>query len=203
MGRQLHHDSCTTTPTLPTADVRRLYKQFFDLRANYPVLVKNGNWTHQDFLPFSNGAPTERGVWSISKRGLLPLQNFTYNDTVWLIYTTVNTTTTYGGDCTTANGIGGPYRANTVVRNLLYPFENYTFGSTNNSFFYNDLAPYFGCIESTTLQPFDFNALVPTANWVAPTLPLPISPQDTMPESESTTAPRALTAPTSRSSSPI
>ena len=158
----------------PTADVRRLYKQFFDLRANYPVLndgfslVKNGNWTYQDFLPFSNGTPTERGMWSISRGGLPPLQNFTYNDTVWLIYTNVNSTATYGGDCTTANGIGGPYQADTVVRNLFYPFENYTLGSTNNSFFYNDLAPYFGCIESITLQPFDFKALVPIANWIAP-----------------------------------
>lgn len=29
-------------------------------------------------------------------------------------------------------------------------------GSTNDSFFCNDLAPYFGRIESITLQPYDF-----------------------------------------------
>ena len=159
----------------PTADVRRLYKQFFDLRGSFPVLndgfslFQNGNWTYQDFLPFSNGTPTERGLWSISRGGLTPLQNFTYNDTVWLIYTNENTTVSYSGDCTTTSGIAGPYQAETVVRNLLYPFENYTLGTSNNSFFSNDLAPYFGCIEAITMQPYDFKALVPVANWVPPT----------------------------------
>ena len=159
----------------PTADVRRLYKQFFDLRASFPVLndgfslVKNGNWTYEDFLPFSNGTPTERGLWSISRGGLTPLQNFTFNDTVWLLYTNENTTVSYSGNCTTTSGIGGPYQADAVVRNLLYPFENYTLGASDQPFFFDGKAPFFGCIESLTMQPFDFKALVPTANWVPPT----------------------------------
>jgi alpha-1,3-glucan synthase len=159
----------------PTADVRRLYKQFFDLRARYPVLndglslVQNGNWTHQDFLPYSNSTPTERGLWSTSRGGLTPLQNFTYNDTVWLVYTNENTTISYTGNCGSTSGIGGPFQGNTVVRNLLYPFENYTLGSSNQSFFYNGEAPYFGCIESITMQPNDFKAFVSVENWIAPT----------------------------------
>lgn len=160
----------------PTADVRRLYKQFFDLRASYPVLndgfslVQNGNWTYEDFLPFSNGTPTERGLWSLSRGGLSPLQNFTYNDTVWLVYTNENTTVSYSGNCASGSGtpISGPYQAETVVRNLLYPFENYTLGALNTSFFFNGEAPYFGCIESLTMQPYDFKALVPTSNWIQP-----------------------------------
>lgn len=158
----------------PTADLRRLFKQFFDLRANYPVLndglslVQLGNWTYLDYLPFSNGSATERGLWSIAKGGLSPLQNFTFNDTVWLLYTNENTTKSYSGDCTAASAIGSPYQADTVVRNLLYPFESYTLGTSNQSFFYNGLPPYFGCIESITFQPYDFKALVPAANWIAP-----------------------------------
>ena len=158
----------------PTADVRRLFKQFFELRAAYPVLndgfslTQNGNWTYYDYLPYSNGTPTERGLWSISRGGLTPLQNFTYNDTVWMIYTNENQTVSYSGDCTQQSGIAGPFQGDTVVRNLLYPFENYTLGSSNKSFFFNDEAPYFGCIQSLTMQPFDFKALVPATLWVAP-----------------------------------
>ena len=158
----------------PTADVRRLYKQLFDLRAAYPVLndgfslVQNGNWTREDFLPYSDGVPTERGLWSVSRGGLSPLQNFTYNDTVWLLYTNENSTVSYSGDCTESSGIAGPYQGNTVVRNLLYPFENYTLGASNQSFFSNGRAPYFGCIESITMRPYDFKALVPVTKWVAP-----------------------------------
>ena len=60
-----------------------------------------------------------------------------------------------------------PSAATGSLANLLYPFENYTLGASNKPFF-DGKAPFFGCIESITLQPFDFKALVPVANWVAP-----------------------------------
>ena len=62
----------------PTTDLRRLFKQFFDLRAAYGVLndgfslLQHGNWTHGDFLPFSNHSVTKRGLWS-SRGGLMQL----------------------------------------------------------------------------------------------------------------------------------
>ena len=155
----------------PTADLRRLFKQFFDLRANYRALndgfslVQHANWTHQDFLPFSNGPVTERGLWSVSRSGISPLQNLTLDDTVWFLYTNENITASYSGNCTTDAGIGGPYSSDTVVRNLFYPFENYTLGASDRPFFDGKA---FGCIESITLQPYDFKALVPAKNWVAP-----------------------------------
>ena len=158
----------------PTADLRRLFKQFFDLRAQYRSLndglslVQHGNWTHLDYLPFSNGTPTERGLWSVSRGGLPPLQNFTLNDTVWFLYTNENSTISYSGDCTADSGIAGPFQSTTTIRNLLYPFENYTLGASNRPFYFDGKDPYFGCIESITLQPYDFKALVPATNWVAP-----------------------------------
>ena len=159
----------------PTADVRRLFKQLFDLRANYRALndgfslVKHWNSTHDDYLPYSNGSVTERGLWSVSRGGLSPLQNFTLNDTVWLLYTNENSTITYSGNCTTDSGIAGPYQSDLTVRNLLYPFESYTLGAaTNRPFYFDGKAPYFGCIESITMQPFDYKALVPSDSWVAP-----------------------------------
>ena len=157
----------------PTADSRRLFKQFFDLRTRYPVLndgfalTQHWNLTYEDFLPFSNGSVTERGAWSVSRSGITN-QTFTFNDTVWFVYTNVNTTSTLGGDCTTNSGIAGPYQADTVVRNLLYPFDNYTLGASNKSFFFNDKAPYFGCIGSINMQPYDFKVFVPADKWIAP-----------------------------------
>jgi len=158
----------------PTADVRRLFKQFFDLRARYQTLndgfslVKHGSWTHEDFLPFSNGSATERGFWSISRGGLLPLQNISFDDSVWLLYTNENTTITHSGSCTSEDGVAGPYRSDAVVRNLLYPFENYTLGASDRPFFFDGKEPFFGCIESITLQPYDFKALVLAEKWVPP-----------------------------------
>lgn len=160
----------------PTADLRRLFKQFFDLRRLYPVLTdgfsltQHGNWTYEDFLPFSNGSATERGLWSVSRSGLLPLQNgtFSFNDTVWFLYTNVNSTTTHTGSCTADSGIAGPFQADTVVRNLLYPFDNYTLGASNRPFFFDGKAPFFGCLESITMQPYDFKVFVPAEKWVSP-----------------------------------
>ena len=101
--------------------------------------------------------------------GLSPLQNFTLNDTVWLLYTNEHSAITYSGNCTTDSGIAGPYQSDTTVRNLLYPFGGYTLGAaTNQPFCFDGEAPYFGCIESITVQPFDYKALVPSDSWVAP-----------------------------------
>ena len=62
-----------------------------------------------------------------------------------------------------------PTKPTPVVQNLSYPFENHTLGSTNNSFFYNDLALHFGSVESIASQLCDFRALIPATNWAAPT----------------------------------
>ncbi len=133
--------------------------------------MQHGNWTYQDFLPFSNGSVTERGLWSVSRGGLPALQNssFTINDTVWLLYTNENATKTHGGSCSSSDGIAGPYQSTQVVRNLFYPFENYTLGASDRPFYYDGKEPFFGCIESITMQPYDFKSLVPTDVLVPPT----------------------------------
>ena len=160
----------------PTTDVRRLLKQFPDLRAHYRSLnnglslVQHGNWTHQDSLPFSNDSVTEGSV-ECFQGGLAALQNsnFTLNDTVWLMYTNQNATKTHGGNCLSPDGISGPYQSTTIVRNLIYPFENYTLDASDRPFHFDGKKPLFGCIESITLQPYDFRTLVPSGSRVLPT----------------------------------
>lgn len=131
--------------------------------------MQHRNWTHSDYLSYSNSSATEGGLWIVSRDGLSPLQNFTLNDTIWLLYTNENSTMTYSSNCTTDSGIAGPYQSNTTIRNLLYPFETYILGAAmNRPFYYDGKAPYFGCIESITMQPFDYKALVPSDSWVTP-----------------------------------
>jgi len=146
----------------PTADLRQLFKQFFNSRANYRSLndgfslVQRGDWTHGDHLRLRD----REGLCSVSRSGLQPLQNFTLNDTVWFLYTNENSMMTYSGDCTEESGISGPYQTNTVARNLLHPSDNYALGTSNR--------PYPGCIESITMQPRDFKSLAPAASRVQP-----------------------------------
>ena len=162
--------------------------------------MQHGNWTYQDFLPFSNGSVTERGLWSVSRGGLPALQNssFTINDTVWLLYTNENATKTHGGSCSSSDGIAGPYQSTQVVRNLFYPFENYTLGASDRPFYYDGKEPFFGCIESITMQPYDFKALVPLAAGSCPPLRLPDLLLDMTPGSKWPPTIRTPTASTSR-----
>ena len=142
-------------------------------------------------------------MWSVSSGGLQPLQNFTLDETIWFLYTNENTTITHGGNCTTDNGISGSFQSGTVVRNLLYPFDNYTLGASDKPFFFDGKAPFFGCIESITLQPYNFKVLVPTANWITPSPPLPNLLLGMTPESKWPMTIRTPTAATSRLSSRI
>ena len=107
-------------------------------------------------------------MWSVSRGGLTQLQNFTYNDIVWFLYTNENSMLSYSSNCTTSSSTAGPYRSYTIVRNLFYPFENYTLGASDRPFFFDGKDPYFGCIGSITLQPYDFKALAPADIWIPP-----------------------------------
>ena len=42
------------------------------------------------------------------------------------LYMHENSTITCGGGCADESGIASPYEADTVVKNLLYPFDRYT-----------------------------------------------------------------------------
>ncbi|PCH41828.1 glycosyltransferase family 5 protein [Wolfiporia cocos MD-104 SS10] len=64
-------------------------------------------------------------------------------------------------------GISSPYTG-TTVRNLFYPYENYTLQQSRQSYYNNSKAPWFGCLSSITMPPFGFKAFVPINEWVAP-----------------------------------
>jgi alpha-1,3-glucan synthase len=160
----------------PTTDSRRIFAQMFYLRTVYPALqdgwnlVQWGNWTYQDQLPGSNGTMTERGLWSTSRSGLSPIQNFsgTTGGQLWLLFSNVNETTTWTEDCTGDLWISSPFLAGTVVRNLFHPYENYTLAASLSPYYSDGKAPYYGCMGSITLPPMGFKVLVPVDQWVPP-----------------------------------
>jgi alpha-1,3-glucan synthase len=148
------------------------------LRTVYPSLQDGfglttlGNWTHLIELPGSNHTPTELGMWSVTRSPVQAQQgrngfntDGTITQPVWLIYQNENYTRPYTFDCNSEDWISSPYVSGTTVRNLLYPYESYTLTDSLSPFYLDGKAPYRGCLGSITLLPFEYKALVPTAQW--------------------------------------
>ncbi|KAN0123743.1 glycosyltransferase [Russula decolorans] len=164
----------------PTADSRRMFGHFLYLRSAYSSLqdgfnlVQRGNWTYFVQFPGSNQTQTEMGLWSVSRSGVPGVQNLTgapsvnNTDQVWMLYTNENSTNTFQYDCKSPQWISSPYVSGTTVRNLVYPFENYTLADSLSSFNNDSQPPYQGCLSSVTMDPYGFKVFVPTNQWVPP-----------------------------------
>jgi alpha-1,3-glucan synthase len=160
----------------PTADSRRIFGHYLYLRTQYSVLqdgfnlVQRGNWTYDIELPGSNGTATEKGLYSVSRSAIPNVQNLTGNssDQAWMLYTNENTTKNYQFDCKSPQWISTPYVSGTVVRNLVFPFENYTLADSLSSFNNDSKAPYQGCLANLTMDPYGFKVFVPVTEWVPP-----------------------------------
>ncbi|EJD02308.1 modular protein with glycoside hydrolase family 13 and glycosyltransferase family 5 domains [Fomitiporia mediterranea MF3/22] len=160
----------------PTAESRRLFKQFYYLREQYAALtdglalVQRGNWTHLETMPGSNQTATELGLWTASRAGIPNAQTLTgsnYTADVWMLYTNENMTQTYTFDCKGSSWISTPYESGTTIKNLVYPFETYQLVESQSPFFNDGKAPFVGCLQSISMDPFSFKIFVPEANWVS------------------------------------
>ncbi|OBZ75598.1 Cell wall alpha-1,3-glucan synthase mok13 [Grifola frondosa] len=164
-----------TTSILPWT-LRRTFAQFLYLRNTYNALqdgfnlVQRGNWTYYISRPGSNGTLTEMGLWSVSRSGIDGVQNLTGTHTtqVWMLYSNENQTRTWTYDCKGELWISSPYESGTTVRNLFYPYENYTLQDSGSSYFNNSQAPWYGCLNTISMAPYSFKALVPLDEWVPP-----------------------------------
>ncbi|EIM79632.1 glycoside hydrolase [Stereum hirsutum FP-91666 SS1] len=115
----------------PIMNSRRMMAHMFYLHFVYGALqngfglVQQGNWAYQIERPGSNGTATEIGLWSISRSDITS-QTLSGNnpDEVWMLYTNEHTTKTWTYDCTSSNLISTLYQADTIVRNLFYPYGN-------------------------------------------------------------------------------
>jgi alpha-1,3-glucan synthase len=162
----------------PSSEVRRYLQNMYFMRENYPslndgfLLQKLSNATIDVYLPGSNGTPTEIGMWSVVRSPLSVAQDFTGitpagNTSVWLIYTNMNHSVEYTFDCSDSeNSLLAPFYGSQTVKNLFWPYEEYTLNTSATEFYNNGSGPYFGCLDSMTLEAFAFKAIVPQDQWI-------------------------------------
>ena len=148
------------------------------MRENYPslndgfVLQKLSNHTTDIYLAGSNGTPTEIGMWSVSRSPLPQAQDFSKltaagNSSVWLLYTNLNVEVAYTFDCTDENNaLLAPFFGGETVKNLFWPYEEYTLTESTKEFYANGSAPFFGCLSAIDMDPYSFKALVPKSLWI-------------------------------------
>lgn len=128
----------------PSHPMRNVVKRFWELRRQYPVM--NDGWTletlserlHDIYLPGSANIPSPTGIWSVSRAHTPAVQDFTGigqgNQAIWYIYHNENTTVDYDFDCTNDSlSLLAPFAANTTVKSLFYPYEEYILGTSNNT----------------------------------------------------------------------
>jgi alpha-1,3-glucan synthase len=89
------------------------------------------------------------------------------NLTVWLLYDNTNHSTDYTFDCSDQDtALLAPYFGGERVKNLFWPYEEYTLGDSAKEFYANGSAPYFGCLDSIMMEAYSYKALVPKVNWI-------------------------------------
>ena len=132
-------DSVSLDHRDPSHPVRNVLKRTFEIRRQYPVLndgfslLTLSNRTYDIFLPGSGGLPSPHGIWSVYRGRAEAAQDFAGNGAsnlgAWLVYGNENRTVDYTFDCQSKNKsevLISAFPANTVVKNLFYPYEEHT-----------------------------------------------------------------------------
>ena len=116
----------------PSHPIRNFIKRTHEMRENYPVFQDGfslellSNRTYQIFLPGSNHTPTEIGIWSMRRAGLVPIQE-DLTQVAWLVYTNENQTTNSSHNCSdVSEALMAPFSAGSRVRNTYFPHEEFT-----------------------------------------------------------------------------
>ncbi|KAL0256772.1 Cell wall alpha-1,3-glucan synthase ags1 [Diplodia seriata] len=163
----------------PSHPVRNIIKRMYELRTAFPTLndgfelQKLSNLTYWNYLPGSAGTGTEMGLRSVVRMRNEASQDFSDsgagNQPVWLVYTNDNTTTTYSFDCSDKNrSLIAPFDSGTTVKNLFYPYEEYTLKSSPLKLGLEDQTGSNGCLDSIDMKQWGFKALVPVDAFADP-----------------------------------
>lgn len=167
----------------PSNPIRNMVKAMYEVRENYPVLndafylQQLSNKTYDIYLPASGTTPTETGMWSVQRMLYTPqltrAKNISIeNSTAWLVYSNENKTMNYTFDCssTTGEALLSPFLPNTTVKNVFYPFDEYTLESSQMSLGFNDsdTVEYNGCLPWMNFTYWGYKAFVPKDQFVQP-----------------------------------
>jgi hypothetical protein len=94
--------------------------------------------------------------------------SFHFLQELWFVWHNENRTVTYNNECGGANDgdwIRSPYPAGTTVKNLLYPYDEYTLDNSTLAKYANNKPPYMGCLRGIELPRFGFKVFVPDDLW--------------------------------------
>ncbi|KAH0284135.1 hypothetical protein M436DRAFT_61172 [Aureobasidium namibiae CBS 147.97] len=158
--------------------LRNLIKRMFELRTVYPVLNDGFSLqtlffeTHDIFLPHSGLLPTPLGIWSVYRGRTPNIQDLSGegmgNQGVWLIYSNQNETVHYSYDCSNSSGsLIAPFPEGTTVKNLFYPYQEYTLNLSTAKLGIEGSNEINGCLPGIELEPWGWRAFVPIDMFVA------------------------------------
>ncbi|KAI5242087.1 alpha-1,3-glucan synthase [Aureobasidium subglaciale] len=158
--------------------LRNLIKRMFQLRIHYPVLNDGFTLTtlffetRDIFLPHSGQLPTPLGIWSVYRGRTPDVQDFAGegmgNQGIWLLFSNQNETTYYSYDCRNSSGsLVAPFPEGTTVKNLFYPYQEYTLNSSTTKLGIEGSDEVNGCLPGIELEPWGFRAFVPIDKFVA------------------------------------
>lgn len=186
-ARQGCHDSWVSRDHRdPSHPVRNSLKRMFELRRQYPALNDGFNLTTLSsqtetvylagaFVSTSDHIPTDFGIWSVYRGRQEGMQDFdgvgAGNQGVWFLYHNMKESTEYNFDCSTTNvseAFIAPFVAGTRVKNLLWPYDEYTLGTSALSLSVEGSTEPNGCFSSIQLDPYSFKAFVPVDAFIAP-----------------------------------
>lgn len=169
----------------PAHPVRNFHKQMYHLRNQFPTLQEaftvqiNGNYS-LDNVTLGTNQSWYQGLWSVMRRPDQKNQKLGDGEagqTIWFLYSNKPTYFEYKDwDCNQKNvpwsvpypNLVAPYDTSTKVRNLLYPYEERTLSGSSVSYYNNNKAPYFGCLDSVAMEAFSMKVFVDTKYWKPP-----------------------------------
>ncbi|KAI9835518.1 MAG: hypothetical protein M1819_001969 [Sarea resinae] len=172
-------DSVSRDHRDPSHPIRNILKRMYELRKVYPVLNDGytlqelSKQTHNLTQPGSQGTITELGVWSVLRSMYTKLQDFTGqgqgNQSVWFVYGNEWDTVEYKFNCSNSSAaLLAPFAKGTTVKNLFYPYDEYTLASGNTQLWIDGSDDTNGCLSEFTMTAWSFKAFVPIDKWVAP-----------------------------------
>ncbi|KAF2665711.1 putative alpha-1,3-glucan synthase [Microthyrium microscopicum] len=176
-----HDDSVSLDHRDPSHPVRNLLKRMFELRNKYPVLNDGFNLTSlservtNKYLKGSGKIPSTFGLWSVYRGRSAAVQDFSGtghgNLPVWLVFHNEPESVSYNFDCNSSNNTAqdgslvSAFTAGTRVKNLFYPYDEYTLEKSQFTHNFENATGANGCIPQISFKPWEFKAFVPSTDW--------------------------------------
>ncbi|KAF2266529.1 hypothetical protein CC78DRAFT_615044 [Lojkania enalia] len=173
-------DSVSLDHRDPSHFMRNILKRHYELRQQYTVLNEGAyletlsSQTYDIYLPGSLGMPSPTGIWSIYRGRFPDVQDFADtgelgNQGLWIIYSNDNKTVNYTFNCQSyGEGLIAPFPEYTTVKNLFFPYEEYTLETSIAKLKIENSEEANGCLSNLVMEAWSYKLLVPKDKWMMP-----------------------------------